>query len=130
MSERVLVDSDILIDVMRRFEPMIEQLAAIEETADLCISRMTQMELIVGCRDKAGLRTVESFLTTFEVIPFQDLITQQAIELLRKYNLSHGLLIPDALIAATALTVNVPLVSRNQRDFRFIENLNLPTLAE
>jgi predicted nucleic acid-binding protein len=114
VSDRVLVDSDILIDVVRRFEPTIEQLALVEEGADLCISRMTQMELIVGCRDKAGLRTVESFLTTFEVIPFNDVIAQQAIELLRKYNLSHGLLVPDALIAATALTINVPLVSRNQ----------------
>lgn len=125
MSDRVLVDTDILVDVIRGFEPTIEQLTMIEASADLCISGMTQMELIVGCRDKAGLRTVESFVATFEIVSLTDLIAQQALELLREYNLSHGLLIPDALIAATALAGGMPLLSRNQRDFRFIENLTL-----
>ncbi|MGG6265307.1 type II toxin-antitoxin system VapC family toxin [Leptolyngbya sp. AN03gr2] len=125
MSNHVLVDTNILVDVIRGFEPTIEQLATIEINANLCISSMTQMELIVGCRDKAGLKTVESFLTTFEVVSLSELVAQQALELLRNYNLSHGLLIPDALIAATALVIDAPLLSRNQRDFRFIGNLNL-----
>src|SRR6476620_4766646 len=34
-------------------------------------------------------------------------------------------LIADALIAATALAENVPLVSKNQRDFRFIADIRL-----
>jgi predicted nucleic acid-binding protein len=37
----------------------------------------------------------------------------------------HGLLIADALIAATALYLVEPFVSKNQRDYRFITNLNL-----
>ena len=48
-----------------------------------------------------------------------------AIDLIRRYRLSHGLLIADAIIAATALVKNVPLVSKNQRDYRFIEGLDL-----
>jgi len=35
------------------------------------------------------------------------------------------LLIADAFIAATAIIYNLPLASKNQRDYRFIENLNL-----
>jgi len=38
---------------------------------------------------------------------------------------SHGLLIPDALIASTALYLNMDLATKNQRDYRFIENLKL-----
>jgi predicted nucleic acid-binding protein len=38
---------------------------------------------------------------------------------------SHGLLIPDALIASTALYLNMNLATKNQRDYRFIENLKL-----
>lgn len=34
---------------------------------------------------------------------------------------SGGLLIPDALIAATAVVNGMPLISKNQRDYRFIE---------
>ena len=83
------------------------------------------MELIVGCQDKQALRTIDRFLTRFQIIPLNPEITQQAIELLHEYNLSHGLLIPDALIASTALTIALPLMTRNQKDFRFIPNLVL-----
>lgn len=48
-----------------------------------------------------------------------------AVELLRRCRLSHGLLIADAFIAATALVLDTPLVSKNQRDYRFITGLNL-----
>jgi len=39
--------------------------------------------------------------------------------------LSHSLLIADGLIAATALVIDKPLASKNQRDYRFIAGLNL-----
>ncbi len=47
------------------------------------------------------------------------------VSLLRSYRLSHGLLIADALIAATALALDRPLVTKNQRDFHFIEGIHL-----
>ena len=43
----------------------------------------------------------------------------------RRYRLSHGLLTADSLIAATAITQGIPLLSKNQRDYRFIAGLNL-----
>jgi hypothetical protein len=44
---------------------------------------------------------------------------------LTTYYLSHELLILSVLIAATAMTLNSPLLSKNQRDYRFIPALNL-----
>jgi hypothetical protein len=44
---------------------------------------------------------------------------------LKSYRLSHGLLIADALIAATAISSDLSFVSKNQRDYRFIEDLQL-----
>jgi len=44
---------------------------------------------------------------------------------LRSYRLSHGLVIPDSLIAATAIVLNYPFITKNQRDYRFIQGLNL-----
>ena len=38
---------------------------------------------------------------------------------------SHGLLIADALITATAMSTQQPLVTKNQRDYRFIKGLDL-----
>jgi predicted nucleic acid-binding protein len=43
--------------------------------------------------------------------------------LLRQYRLSHGLLIIDALIAATALAHGETLYTKNVRHFRMIPGL-------
>jgi hypothetical protein len=52
-------------------------------------------------------------------------ISDTAVDLLRRYRLSHGLLIADALIAATTLAQGIPFVTRNERDYRFINGLRL-----
>jgi predicted nucleic acid-binding protein len=83
------------------------------------------MELLVGCRNKAELRHTERFLQRFQVLKLDELMCDTALELLRRYRLSHGLMIPDALIAATAMSVNQPFISKNQRDYRFISGLQL-----
>ncbi|WP_416673610.1 type II toxin-antitoxin system VapC family toxin [Egbenema bharatensis] len=85
------------------------------------------MELIVGCRNKSELQTLNRFLAQFQVLILTNQISDRATQLLQDYFLSYGLLIADALIAATAIENQVPLLSKNQRDFRFIQELNLLT---
>ncbi len=70
-------------------------------------------------------RILERFLLRFEIVKLSEAISDRAVDLLCTYRLSHGLLIPDALIAATALSIDAPLLSKNQRDYRFIQDLNL-----
>lgn len=82
------------------------------------------MELIVGCHNKTELRSLERFLARFRVIGLNQQISDTVTEL-RRYRLSHGLLIADALIAATALSAEEPFVTKNRRDYRFIEGLDL-----
>lgn len=120
----VLVDTDILIDFSRGMTATAQYFQASTQ-GSLAISSVTQMELIVGCQDKRALRMIDRFLTRFQVFPVTPEITNQTIDLLHEYNLSHGLLIPDALIASTALMLDLPFMTRNQRDFRFIPNLTL-----
>jgi len=83
------------------------------------------MELIVGCRNKQELNKLNRFLKRFQTVGLSENIGNKSIELLNRYRLSHGLLIADGLIAATALTMNIPLLSKNQRDYRFIEGIKL-----
>ena len=78
-----------------------------------------------GCRNKAEFGVVEQFLLRFQVIKLDELTSDIGVDLLRRYRLSHGLLIADALIAATAMSLNHPLVTKNQRGYRFIEDLHL-----
>jgi predicted nucleic acid-binding protein len=83
------------------------------------------MELIVGCERKAELRALEKFLTRFQLIKLNESISDRATELLRRYRSSHGLLIADSLIAATALSLDSPFVTKNRRRYRFIVGLHL-----
>ena len=44
---------------------------------------------------------------------------------MNSYALSHRLSVPDGLIAATALTEDLPLYTHNLKDFRYIAGLEL-----
>lgn len=125
MSDLVIIDTDILIDVSRNTDKSIHYLELLEKSHSLAISSITQMELIVGCRNKQELAVLDRFLKRFQIIDLNSSISNIATDLLGQYRLSHGLLIPDALIASTALHLNRDLATKNQRDYRFIENLKL-----
>ncbi len=125
MVQRVLFDTDVLIDAGRNVDDAVSCLQGVEQDSILGISIITQMELMVGCRNKSELRSLEQFLRRFEVISLNKAIADTGVDLIRRYRLSHGLLIADALIAATALSVKVPFITKNQRDFKFIEGLEL-----
>ncbi len=120
-----IVDSDILIDVARGDSDAINYCQRLEKTSVLAVSTVTQLELIVGCRNKTELKDLEKFLNRYQILKITDQISDRAVDLLKQYFLSHGLLIADGLIAATALVHNEAFVSKNQRDFRFIAGLNL-----
>lgn len=125
MTGLTVVDTDILIDAGRGINEAIDYLQELERSIPLAVSVVTQMELIVGCRNKAELRALEQFLRRFRILKINEPISDKAVELLQQYRLSHGLLIADAFIAATALSWNYPLASKNQSDYRFIADLDL-----
>jgi len=125
MAEFYLFDTDVLIDAGRGEPGAVDALEQAAQSAPLAISAVTEMELIVGCRNKDELVALDRFLRRFDVIPLRPAISEQATALLRTFRLSHGLLIADALIAATAIANNVPFISKNQRDYRFIDTLDL-----
>ncbi|MDH3600612.1 MAG: type II toxin-antitoxin system VapC family toxin [Candidatus Tectomicrobia bacterium] len=125
MAEFTLFDTDVLIDALRDVSEAASYLEEEEQRSVLSISIVTQMELVVGCRNNDELRKLEQFLERFVVVSLSQAIGEQSLALLRQYRLSHGLLIPDALIAATAITLQRSLVAKNQRDYRFIDDLEL-----
>ncbi|NLS79468.1 MAG: type II toxin-antitoxin system VapC family toxin [Chloroflexi bacterium] len=125
MSSTVVVDTDILIDAALNIQQAIDYLQAIEQQAALSVSIVTYFELLAGARNKAEIRDIERFLQRFLVLKLDERVSDVALGLLRQYRLSHGLAIPDALIAATAVAMGYPLVSKNQRDYRFVAELSL-----
>ncbi|HSK72934.1 MAG TPA: PIN domain-containing protein, partial [Pyrinomonadaceae bacterium] len=49
----------------------------------------------------------------------------KTIELIRTYSKSHGLMLGDAIIAATCLEKGLTLITYNEKDFRFIDGLRI-----
>jgi hypothetical protein len=121
----IIVDTDILIDAGRNVNEALNCLQQIEQRLPAAVSSVTQMELIIGCRNKNELDSLGQFLDRFHILRLNEQISDTAIDLLKRYRLSHGLLIADALIAATAIVSDLSFASKNQRDYRFIEDLQL-----
>lgn len=83
------------------------------------------MEMLIGCQNKRELSVISTFLENFRLFEIKPSISSRATRLIETYILSHGLLIADSLIAATAIDKEIPLISKNQKDFRFIDGLDL-----
>lgn len=74
MSDLVIIDTDILIDVSRNADKSVHYLELLEKSHSLAISSMTQMELIVGCRNKQDLATKNQrdyrFIENLKLLPY------------------------------------------------------------
>ncbi|MEX2602219.1 MAG: type II toxin-antitoxin system VapC family toxin [Balneolaceae bacterium] len=101
----LLIDTDVLIDFSRGVEKTKEKLKKQESEYKLAISVVTQLELMVGCENKADFNSLKEFLEDFEILQLNSSISKKSVELFEKYRLSHGVLIPDMLIASSALTM-------------------------
>lgn len=123
--ELLLFDTDVLIDFSRGVEKAREKIKKFEVDYTLSISVITQLELMVGCENKSEFKSLQNFLKRFEIIQPDKSISEKSVELFENYRLSHGVLIADMLIASTALVLEIPLISQNRKDFRFIEKLSL-----
>ena len=129
MSELVPFDSDVLIDVLRK-DVIAEALrTSFGSAGPLGISEISRMETIRGCRSAEVQQRAEKLLRCFQVISLDAGISQRTDELATRFYLSHSLAVADALIVATALEYELPLLSKNQRDFQFVrDKVNLKLL--
>ena len=65
------------------FEEALVYLDRVEERFSVSISAVTEMELIIGCRNKDELRSLEAFLNRFQRIELDGDITDTAVDLLK-----------------------------------------------
>jgi len=124
MSDRILIDTDVIIWHMRGNE---NARAAIYQIESPVISIITQMELVQGLRNKQEQVLLHRFLEQlgFDVVPVSEMISHRALFLMEEWRLSHQMLMADALIAATAIEHGLPLLSGNEKHYRFLKMLAL-----
>lgn len=121
----LLIDTDIIIDCARGDIQAIEYLSESSSHYVLAISTVTRLELLAGCRNPREWTLTQTTVRQFSEIMLNPEISRIAVTLFDQYRLSHGIAIADGLIAATAISQEIPLVSKNQKHFRYLEQLNL-----
>lgn len=124
MARKMTIDSNIVIAYLAGERTVVQVLS--EWKADgvsLFLSTIVETEVLSFSRWPAHERTaVEFFLEReFISVPFDRTISRVAA-LIRR---SQPVKLPDAAIAATAIYTNSPLVTRNIRDFRNIQGLQV-----
>ena len=119
----LLIDTDILIDCLKG----IKSACAVLDSGqfDIYYSSWTRKELLAkpGLRD-AERKEIQALLGRLRMLTVDDGIADKYWMLLNKYE-SQGLRQADAIIAATAWQRALPLLTRNQRHFRFISEIQL-----
>jgi tRNA(fMet)-specific endonuclease VapC len=121
----VLCDSDVLIEIFDRNNSTVITKLASFGTQNLCISSVSFSEILFGANDRKHFLYLRSKLESFLLLELRPEIDLRHRNLILNYSLSHGLRIQDALIAATALTYEIPIYTLNAKDFRFIKGLRL-----
>ena len=115
-----LIDSDVLIDAARGHLEARAFLNDQNRAFRVQISTTSAMELLIGCRNKIELAQTKHFLEPVRILPVDPDISDKAYDLIQGFTLSHGLMIPDALIAATALENGLTVHTKNTRHFQMI----------
>lgn len=83
------------------------------ENLECAIDPTVYIECLQGSKPNREKRIIEKYLMRFPLLPITPEISARAIELIRSYSNSRGLLLADALIAATALENDLTVVTYN-----------------
>ncbi|MCL1973758.1 MAG: type II toxin-antitoxin system VapC family toxin [Bacteroidetes bacterium] len=122
MEQKYLLDTNVLIDAqMGRLPQKGLYFLANVINDHFIISFITLIEYL-GYKDIT--KTSEEFILLADVIGSDNSIILNCIDLRKKNTIK----IPDAIIAATALSRNLVLVTNNEKDFAEIQNLTIINL--
>ncbi len=117
-------DTNIIIEFYKENLQVLEKLHAIGQI-NIAISMVTAGELLYGALNKRELNLIRKDIDDLHLNHITPAIGECFLELMERYAVSHKLSLPDGLIAATAIVEDFPLYTLNQKDFKFIKELQL-----
>jgi len=120
----ILCDTNIIIEALKKNPAVIQTIEKIGLNK-IAISVVTAMELYYGALNKAELNMIKRHLSAIRIFHIDEEISMTASDLIERYAKSHGLQIPDALIAATSINNGIKLYTCNKKDFVFIQKISL-----
>jgi hypothetical protein len=124
MSGTILVDTDIIIDFLRRDPHAVAHFKSFSN--ELCVSAVTVTEIYAGVRGKGEEAEVEKLFSLFPVFSATYEIGREAGKLVRQYRSSRAVETADAIIAATCIVMDLELHTLNVKHFPMFKGLQPP----
>jgi predicted nucleic acid-binding protein len=122
-NEMILCDTNIFINLFRGHAKTKKALEKIGNE-NIALSIITYAEIIYGTK-RTDLPVIKSFFDKFTIIDIDTEISKVFKGLVLNYSYSQHIKIPDALIAATTISLGIPLYTENKKDFDFIPEIKL-----
>jgi predicted nucleic acid-binding protein len=120
-----VLDSDVIIDILRGYPPAVVWLAQTVGKEELKLPGFVVLELIAGCKNKQAVQQVMKLTKRFSIYWPPPDHCAQAIDYFATSHLSHNIGVLDMLIGASALSLNVPLCTFNVKHFKAIPGLTV-----
>ena len=111
-----LLDSDIIIWVLRRQQKTLELVREISRAGVPACSPLSVIEILIGARPEEEEET-RKLLQAFQLIPVDWAIAARAAEYIQIYQGKDDPDFADAIIAATAVVHELTLVTYNRKHY-------------
>lgn len=133
MTDKIVCDTNVFIRLFRKDEETIDALEQIGNK-NIVMPTISAIELCKGARSKNELKSTIDFIKRYSKLQLNNKGVELGLEFIKKYHLSHGLSLADALIASSVvMTKGLKLFTFNVKDFDYIKGLKLyypPTLSK
>ena len=123
-SSNLIVDTDIMIDYLRRYSEILPQVA----THYQChLTAISFFELRINAiRSELQAQRFSEILPYFSVLPFDANAAHHAARIGQQLQQSGQTIgLPDTLIAGICLSQNIPLLTRNTRHYEKVTGIQL-----
>ena len=131
-SAMLVVDSDVLIDALRRSGPAPARFRLALEAGRLVTTAISVFELRSGAAGRPEAKKVEALLAALPALPFDAVAARAAAELRRELEAAgRGIGMAEYQIAGICVSRRLPLLTRNLAHFERVPGLaleNLPAL--
>lgn len=118
----ILLDTDVMVDILRGYEPAKEWLKSAQEIG---LPGLVAMELIQGCQSAKEQRQLEKALSEYQLYWLTEEGCNRALASFTTHHLSANIGLLDALIAGTAIGVNSELATFNIKHYRVLRGLKI-----
>lgn len=119
----ILLDTTVLIDVLRGHRPALDYLRSLD-APPIC-SEVSRVEVLRGLRARER-DTGEALMRAIGWVALDESIARRAGALGRTWRRSHALATVDLVIGATTLELGAELATSNQRHFPMFPDLEPP----